>query len=179
MLVIEYEEDIDQYAELLQGFIEKYELPDNWFKTPDHLAIKCADSLDFDYTLQELLADASQVSQIEMDKRRLATLNLTSKIQIGELGSVEWLEIMEPRPENVGKDVVGLEHLEYYYPDFDEIREILEKYHIDFTEQSNSGLSWISIVLNKEGQELKLNNKLLANIVDEQLENGEARLIGV
>lgn len=173
--MLEYEEEIGIYAKTLQDFISKYELPDTWFSRPDHLAIKCADALEYEYKLQELMIDAQSGSQIEMDQRRLATLHLISSVQVGELGSISWLELMEPRPEKVGKDVVGLEHMEFYYPYFDEITETLHRYKIPFTEESNPGHSWINIVLNEQGQELKLNNKLLADTVEEELEAGTAR----
>lgn len=177
--MIDYEEEIQRYAEVLGGFIEKYELPSEWFKMPDHLAIKCADALDYDYTLQELLADARQASQIDMDKRRLAALWLVEDVEVGALGKISWLEIMEPRPEKAGNDLVGLEHMEFYFPNFDEVRDVLDKYKISYTEEANPGHAWINIVLNEEGQELKLNNKLLADTIIEELENGEAQLIGI
>lgn len=175
--MFEYEEAIEQFANDLQDFIDRYELPDEWFKTPDHIAIKCADGLEYVYTVEDLVPDAQQASEIEMDGRRLAAFNLILSVPIGELGSVSWLEIMEPRPEKIGKDVVGLEHMEFYYPDFDEIKEILDGHKIAFTMQSNSGHSWMNIVINQRGQELKLNDRLLGDTVAEELEDGRSHLL--
>lgn len=175
--MFEYDEAIEQYAMELEVFIAKYELPANWFKAPDHIAIKCADALDYVYTLEDLLPDASQGSQIEMDKRRLAGLKLTSAIKVGSLGSVEWVEVMEPRPNMVGKDVVGLEHMEFYYPKFDEVTKLLDKYNIEYKLQKNPGHSWVNIVINNQGQELKLNDKLLGETIAEELEQGIAKLL--
>lgn len=175
--MFEYEEEVERFAEVLEGFIERYELPEEWFKVPDHLAIKCADGLDYVYTVEELLPDAHQASEIVMDERRLATLQLVSPVQVGDLGEVSWLEIMEPRPEKVGKDLIGLEHMEFYYPDFDEVTVLLAKYDIDFTLQQNPGHAWVNIVLNEQGQELKLNNRLLGETVAEEIGNGTAHLL--
>lgn len=174
--MFEYEEEIERFAEELEGFIGRYELPEKWFKVPDHLAIKCADGLDYVYRVEELLADAHQASEIIMDERRLATMELISPVIVGDLWKVSWLEIMEPRPEKVGKDVVGLEHIEFYYPDFDEVTRLLASYDIEFTLQHNPGHAWVNIVLNKQGQELKLNNRMLGETVAEELENGTAHL---
>ena len=176
--MFEYEEAVYEYATELTAFIAKHELPDKWFKVPDHLAIKCADSMGYVYTVEELLPDAAQASEIEMDGRRLAALRLTSPVTVGNLGKVQWLEIMEPRPANVGKDLVGLEHMEFYYPDFDEIIETLGKYSVNFKIQQNPGHAWVNIVLNDQGQELKINNRLLSDTVADELSDGTAHLIG-
>jgi hypothetical protein len=96
----------------------------------------------------------------------LAALHLISPQSVGDLGEVSWLEIMEPRPEKVGKDFVGLEHIEFYYPDFDEVREALDKYKVSYTQQNNPGHDWINIVLGEAGQEFKLNSRLLSDVVE-------------
>lgn len=175
--MLEYEERIQAYAEILQNFIVQYELPAEWFASPDHLALKCADSIDYDYTLQELLADAQLAAEVFMDQRRLAALHLTVQQAVGTLGSVEWLEIMEPRPAKLGKGMVGLEHMEFYYPDFDEITKVLTTRKVTFTLQANPGHAWVNIVLNQSGQELKLNNRPLADVVREELADGTAHSV--
>lgn len=175
--MIDYEEEIDDYAKSLEDFIGSHELPEKWFKRPDHIAIKCADGLDYEYRLQELSPDSSQSSQIEMDGRRLATLHLITNQAVGNLGSVEWLEVMEPRPEKVGKGIVGLEHMEFYFPDFKEVTETLVDKNLEFELEENPGHRWVNIVINASGQELKLNDRLLADIVEEELENGISHLI--
>ncbi len=112
-----------------------------------------------------------------MGERRLAALNLISDLPIASLGNISWVEVMEPRPEKLGKDVIGLEHMEFYYPDFDEVREVLQANDISFVEESNPGHQWINIVISDQGQELKLNNRPLAVIVEEEIENGVAHLL--
>lgn len=175
--MLEYEESIEAFAQMLQNFMDQYELPAKWFKVPDHLAIKCADALDYEYVIQDLLPDAQQTSVANIDNRRLVAMHLITTQPVGQLGSVSWLEIMEPRPEKAGKDRVGLEHMEFYYPDFDEVRGVLDEYQVEYTEQSNAGHAWINIVINADGQELKLNNRLLSDIVEQELSEGTARLI--
>lgn len=175
--MFEYEEEIERFAASLSAFIEQYELPDEWFKTPDHIAIKCADALDYVFRMEELLPDSAQTSEIEMDGRRLGTMQLTSPVTVGELGNVSWLEIMEPRPEKVGDDVVGVEHMEFFYPDFDAVTKLLDQYGVAYKLEKNPGHTWINIVINEAGQELKLNDKLLGDTVQEEIEQGKARLL--
>jgi predicted metalloenzyme YecM len=175
--MFEYQEEIGQYAQVLQAFIEEHELPLEWFRVPDHVAIKCSDAYHYEHTVEELLPDAAQTSQVELDGRRLAAIKLTSPFSIGELTRVEWVEVMEPRPEKAGKDMVGVEHAEFFYPDFDEISEVLDENGVAYSFQQNPGHAWVNIVLNEQGQELKLNNRLLADVVEEELADGTARLI--
>ena len=175
--MFEYEAEIDAFARCLQDFIDKYELPNKWFALADHIAIKCADADDYEYKIQDIIMDATQGSEIDLDGRRLAALQLTSPQEIKDLGQVSWLEIMEPRPEKIGKDIVGIEHIEFYYPTFDEITEVLEGAGVAYRKQANPGHEWISIVLNQQGHELKLNNRLLQDIVAEELQDGTSHLL--
>lgn len=173
--MLEYEEEIELYVKELEDFIGRFELPDKWFRIPDHIAIKCADNLDYDYRLQELMPDGHRSYEARLDNRRLASIQLTNKIEVGILGTVGWLELMEPRPEKVGKDIVGVEHMEFYFPDFEEVKKTLAKYKIPYAEESNPGHSWINILINDDGQELKINNGLLADIVAKELDDGRVR----
>jgi predicted metalloenzyme YecM len=175
--MFEYEEAIEEFAKVLTDFIAKYELPDKWFKNPDHLAIKCADGLDYEYKTQDLLPDAQQASEVTLDGRRLAALHLISPQPVGSFGNVSWLEIMQPRPEKQGKGIVGLEHIEFYYPDFSEISSVLQEKGVTFVEQANPGHEWLNIKMNDYGHELKLNNRLLEDIVSYELEEGIAHIL--
>jgi hypothetical protein len=175
--VFEYEEEIGRYAKVLQDFITQHELPPEWFRVSDHVAIKCEDGFDYEHVVEELLPDTTQASQVELDGRRLGALWLTSDIPIGDITRVTWVEIMEPRPEKVGKDMVGVEHVEFYYPDFEEITDILDEKEVPYELQQNPGHAWVNITLNDQGLELKLNNRVLADVVEEELDQGIAKPI--
>lgn len=167
-----FEQAIADYAESLRAFVDEHELPSDWFKVPDHIAIKGANAADFEAIMNSFKPLANQLSYIEMDGRRLGTAQIISPITIGTFGSVSWVEIMEPRPEKVGKDVVGMEHMEFYYPHFDEVKAALTERNIPFEQQQNPGHAWINIVINNSGQELKINDRLLADAVTEEIQKG-------
>ncbi|CAN5457855.1 hypothetical protein BH10PAT3_BH10PAT3_6850 [soil metagenome] len=112
-----------------------------------------------------------------MDGRRLATTQLTGTMLVGAFGEVSWVEIMEPRPAKVGKDVVGLEHMEFYYPHFDRITDVLKKNMISYEVQNNSGHAWVNIVLNNQRQELKLNDKSLGKTVQGEIADGTSYIL--
>ncbi len=90
---------------------------------------------------------------------------LAAKVLRG-FGMVEWVEIMESRPQRVDKDIVGLEHAEFYYPHFDEVRAVLgEKGIAHKLRKDKPSHHWVEVVINNSGQELKLNDKPMAEIV--------------
>lgn len=158
-------EGLEAYARDLEEFIDRFVLPEPWFAEPDHIAVKCVDAADFDQTLKTFKDDAEHISYVEMGGRRLATVKLISSISVASLGDVSLVEVMEPRPEKVGRDIVGFEHMEFYYPDFDDVREVLKSRNHPFEMQGNAGHEWVNIVINSRGQEVKLNNRTLADTV--------------
>lgn len=168
----DFEAQAAAYAQAIESFCTEHELPSEWFAQPDHLAIKCKDAADFDATIEVWLPQAAEFSYVELNGRRLATALLLEPITVGNLGSVEWLEIMEPRPEKVGADTVGIDHMEFAFADFETAREVLDEKDIDFEDQQNPNHSWLSILAN--GHEFKLNDRVLADIVEEELSSGEA-----
>src|SRR5258706_9885739 len=109
----ELTQQVDNYQRELSGFITKNDLPKEWFVKPDHVAFKGAHTKDFERLIAYFKLLATQVSCIDMDGRSLVTAKLTTPVNVGQFGSVQWVEIMEPRPEKVGKDVVGFEHMEF------------------------------------------------------------------
>jgi hypothetical protein len=175
--VIKYLDQLDNYAAELESFIATNSLPNEWFLEPDHIAIKGVDGTDYEDILESFRPVAKQITYIEMDGRRLGTANLTRPIVAGDLGSVSWVEIMEPRPERIGSDVVGLEHMEFCYPNFDEVTKVLRSRGIEFEPQQNPGHSWINIVINDKGQELKINDRPLAVIVEEEIKSGLSKIL--
>jgi predicted metalloenzyme YecM len=165
------------YAEELRAFIDDNALPEEWFAQPDHLAYKCRNAEHFDEVLRDAANDASALSVVQLDGRRLASAELAQAVYVESFGYVEWLEIMQPRPEREGDDVVGLEHMEFYWPDFETVEEILTDRGISYTLESNPKHQWINVVINEIGQELKLNNRPLAEVAEEELEEGNAEVI--
>ncbi len=172
-----FEHATRKYAESLEDFVGNHELPWRWFATLDHLAVKCMDAEHYEDTVQGWLSGANIASYVWLNNRRLASLNLENGLTIGRFGKVEWLEVMEPRPERAGKDVVGLEHVEFVFPDFAAVQALLDRRRIPYEQQSNLNHNWLNLVINEYGQELKLTDKPLAQMVTEGLESGEAYVL--
>jgi predicted metalloenzyme YecM len=173
-----FKEELASFELDLNSFITRNELPGDWFKSPDHLAIKCADSKDYDQQIQawKKHSETGKMSEVKLHGRRLAVARLLKEIPLTAFGGVYWLEIMEPRPEKIGKGIVGLEHIEFYSTNFDVIQKVLSNKGIEYEMQGqdNPGHSWVNIILNDAGQELKLNDNPLSVVIPQELQDGSA-----
>lgn len=171
--------EIEAYAVTLTSFVAAHDLPGEWFMSPDHIAIKASDGTAFDAIVRQFRPHTRQISCIDMDSRRLAAAQMTASIPIGTFGEVSLIEIMEPRPENVGSDVVGLEHMEFYYPHLERVQKMLKERGLGEKTrlQQNPGHAWVNIVLNEAGQELKINDSPLSVIIREEFETGKSYLL--
>lgn len=172
MTLHEIESASDAYAAELEAFTDYYRLPEEWFGTSDHVAVKCRDRTGFEQQVDEIREHADEVLAVDMDGRTLATARLTSRLAVGSLREVKLLEIMEPRPEKVSKGLVGFEHMEFTFPDLGLVMSYLEQVKASYEYQENPGHRWVTLVINNTGQELKINDRSLADILEiEQAEN--------
>ncbi len=170
-----FHEEVLGFTSSLTQFVREHDLPMELFANPDHLAVKARDRNDFDAitAMWRQYALGGAIHAIDMDGRTLATLQTKQSIITEPFGSVEWLEIMEPRAHKVGKGVVGLEHMEFYTPDLDEVTRQLLKHGVrDYDRESNPGHNWVSVVFNQGGQEIKFNDKPLAAVIRDEADEG-------
>lgn len=178
MKLAHLQEEMQKYHEAFTAFANGYKLPQHLFKTPDHFAIKCADELDYLETCAELAdeVDDGSLWELSLDERLLASAQLAETVSLGGFG-FSWIEIMQPRP---GKETeVGfVEHTEFYFPDFFAAEEILKQRGIEYSQQENPGHAWLNIVIDDNGREIKLNDKVLADVVSLEREQGLLRRVG-
>lgn len=170
-----FEQQVADYAAALHSFRAGHDLPAEWFAEPDHIAVKCAGAEDFDAALEQWLPRAESLSYIWLNGRRLATAQLLGPLAVGEEGEVSWLEIMEPKPEKAGKDVVGVDHMEFMFADFAAVTALLRERDVVFEHQENPSHRWVSIDM--YGHELKLNDLPLAAVVPKEIAEGTATII--
>ena len=161
-----------EYAVSLERFVGFHRLPESWFYVPDHFALKCADATDFEATMKEWEPLSQEMGFVELNGRKLGSAKLNSPIPIGRFGEVKWLEFMEPRPEKVGKDTVGVDHAEFFFPDFKSVTNVLKQRGVVHELQQNPSHEWVTIIIGNNGEELKLNNGTLADVVIAEREQG-------
>lgn len=168
-------EQVQDYSSSLVRFVRDHELPMEMFAYPDHLAVKARDRKNFDEIISSWkeYALGGVIHAVDMDGRTLASLQTARSIDVEPFGSVEWLEIMEPRAEKVGKGVVGLEHMEFFVADLDEVSRTLSRHGVrDYDRQKNDGHAWVNVVINAAGQEVKFNDKPLAAVLCDEADQG-------
>ncbi len=176
----QFKAEVADFAVAASDYIAQHNLPSEWFVEPDHIAIKCRDGEHFIETMEEFRPVSRAITYIYKSERRLGTAMLLSGLSIGWLGKVEIVEIMEPKPENVGRDIVGVEHMEFFYPDFAAAQAFLQTQATERDQEVSHELDLSSSVHQTlvlpfgDGYEIKLNNRTLADIIPEELASGEA-----
>ncbi len=141
------------------------------------MAIKAEDTHQFDDYLGIFSPLSESMSYIEMNDRRLATAELINPLEFQTIGECRTLEIMEPRPEKVGMDIVGFEHIEMYHEPLEKIEETLKAKNIPYEFTSNPEHRALVVVINDKGQEIKFTDKSLAQIVARQVKDKEATIV--
>jgi predicted metalloenzyme YecM len=171
------QEKIDAYAEDLEVWFEKHDL---WhlLGPADHFAIKIPDEKTLRLLTQaikpycvEKKGNTPGLSMRKMDGRIITTAILAEPLHI-RLNQIDCIEIMQSKPENVGKDVVGLDHLEFINGDFEKIKNILTVKEIDYGINIKNGYKKTIIVkINALGEEVKFTDKTLASVVPLQIKD--------
>ncbi len=177
MKLVQLGGEVKKYSDAFESFVGGYDLPIEFFKQPDHFAIKCADEIDYLETCQELATEINGdgMWELSLDNRLLGSAQLAGKLLLGKF-AFGWVEIMQPRP---GKETnIGfVEHTEFYFPDFFAAEEVLKQRGIDYTHQENPGHAWLNIVIDDQGREIKLNDKPLAEVVEKERDQGLLRQV--
>lgn len=162
------------YADAFQEFVSTHDLPKEWFETPDHVAFKCADGDEYEQLCDTIASETVDgVWQIELDGRYLGSAKLLTVLSVAGY-EFSWIEIMQPRP---GKETKAgfAEHTEFLISDFAAAEAKLQEMEVDYELQENPGHRWINIVIDTHGREIKLNNKLLADVVVWEREQGHLK----
>jgi predicted metalloenzyme YecM len=167
----------DEYTAALKRFLDTQGLTEYFIPPVDHLAVKATDAQDYMHYMELILPFSEEISYVPLNNRRLATAKLTNPISFGELGETVYLEIMEPRPEKVGKDFTGFEHIELLCKDFNAVESVLKAKNIPYEMCENPEHRALVLKINDLGQEIKFTDKSLGQIVLNQVDRNEAVVI--
>lgn len=175
----EIDTQLETYFDSLQGLINDNDLPFIWFVEPDHVAIKVADAANYEQMLLRLEPMSNDIYATPREERLLGTARLLGKYALGMSwlqGStpINWVEIMEPRPEEVARDDNYLDHVEFYYPNLTKIQDFLDV-DINPFPKANENHSWIELPVNLNGQRVMFSDRRLSSIIGEQVADGRAQ----
>lgn len=132
--MVEYRRDMDDFS-------KTHNLVD-LIKTPGAIGWKVADLDILNATLRDLLnAGATQVHIGEVDKRFIATAVFEESITWG----INVIKLMQIRQGS--DDPSGLDHVDFYYPDLEEAKDVLREVE-SWEMESNYAHQWISLRFN-------------------------------
>ncbi len=164
MKISEFEHSKKDYQESFERFKTEYQLHEKWFARPDHIAIKCADEIDYAMTVQEWMphADSDGLWEIGLDGRYLASGHLANGLMVADI-AFDWLEIMQPRPGRE-QEQGYVEHTEFIIDDFRVVWNGLVSRGVpNIDMQDNPGHKWINILIDEKRQ-IKFNDTSLEEI---------------
>lgn len=177
-------EDINQlvgeYREQLRYYVDSAGIPQDFLTEPDHMMLKAAGPLDFAEKVREIKpwTDEEQVAFMELDWRFLAMARLAVPYAVTESKYADWLEIMEPKPAE-GYDYIGVEYASFYHPDINKVHKRLKSkgVKVERLHDEPRRWRWLNIVINNSGQEVRISDTKLVEIVEQELDDGSAILI--
>jgi predicted metalloenzyme YecM len=166
--------EANTYTIDLENFLTANELIDLFAPPVDHLAVKLANTEEYESFIEYISIHASAINYIELNNRRIAYAHLIGEIQFGSLGATSYLEIMEPRPEKVGKDKVGFEHIEIINPNLDSIYQRVKAKNLQTEFYDNGFHKAVVLKIDDQGREIKFTDKPIKDVL--MLEESQGRL---
>lgn len=173
------------YNAALRAFLRRHSLAKSIHELRlDHIAFKCADTAHYASICRGLLDDNNVRTVYEMtmpgEGRRIAAAALQTPLAAHaldplwhpDMSQCQLIEIIEPRPERVGKDAVGIDHSEVLVDtalDLHLWSNRLQALSIDWMLESNPKHDWLSVPLDARGWELELTNVPFMHIIRDAL----------
>lgn len=172
--------EVGAYGQQLTRFVDSANFPHGLLSEPDHVVFKTTDPNDFGNKARAIKPWAEQVAFIQIDWRFLIAARMVVPLALGGHRHVDWVEIIESQDRETrpaSADYVGLEYAEFYYSDFNHAEQLIKGRGIKIDRRADSSHRWLNIVMNENGQEVRLSDTKLVEVVSGELESGAARLI--
>lgn len=149
----------------------------------DHFAIKVENETMLDTVVEAIrpycldkCGNTPGLSVRTMHGRRIAVALLKNPLYLGS-DAVYCIEIMQPRPEAEGNDVVGLDHLELIQPNLREVEQFLKEKNADYyVDNTNPYKAIVVAFVNDRKERLKFTNKTLSEIIPMQIQDEPERV---
>ncbi len=172
------QELLSNYSEEAKLFFYSYGLANLVIDKPiDHVAIKALNRETYEQYLDIYKPLSERLSSARINDRDLATVVLQKPLEAGTFGSVNLLEIIEPKPGAIATTYDLIDHIEIFTNNLEEAASILKNKDVLFKEKSNGGHNTLVIEINEWGQEVKFTDTPLGEIVDHELKAGSANII--
>jgi len=169
------EEKSAELMKPLADYIGRFDLPKSIFKFPDHVALPAEDITGFSNLVKDLEPKSEQRVLTETDPRFVVAARLKGGLVVDRLGTVQWVEITESLPLEILSEAEAA-HVEFYYPEFGEVRKLLDWRRIDYSIDQEP-IPQIKITYNQHGDELRFTKMPIRAIVANGLKTDEFKLL--
>ncbi len=161
------------YLRSMRDYLDSNQLKEDYLSV-DHVAWKAENATAYEEALEIAKKSASLIVETQIGGRRISIVQLKNPITLGPLGTVEFLEVMEPKPN---KPVVpGLDHFELLAKDFDGLAKRLALYG-GAEVVDNGHHKTIPLKIDVNGRELKFTDRSIKSVIDKQVAEGISRVI--
>lgn len=164
-----------RYGRTMLEFVHATDFPESLLAHPDHLMIKSSGVSDFEKKVKSITPWAEEAAFLEVDERFLVAARLIMPIALTDYKEVDWVEIMEPKSVEGTVDYLGAEYAQFYHNDFNSVGVIMKKKRVDFEKRTDGMHRWWRVPMNDEGQEIRITDKPLAEIIGRELDDGTAK----
>lgn len=168
-------DEVKKYGQTMLHFMWSTDFPEGLVTNPDHVMIKSATPSDFDKRVKSISPWAEQKIFVEVDTRFLVAARLIVPMALTEYKEVNWIEIMESKSPDGTADYLGVEYVEFYHSDFNQAGLFMKRKKVDAEKRVDGLHRWWNIRMNDEGQELRITDKPLSEIIDKELDESTAR----
>ncbi len=176
------EESLASYKKDLDTWVSEFGMG-LYMGSVDHFAVKVENEEKFEEMVLALKpycidkqGETPGLSIRKMHGRRIAVALLKTPIKFGD-NLVSCIELMQPRPESQGTDVVGFDHAEIVTSNLEEIETVLKgtgsNYYVD---ETNPYKEIVVSFVNSHKERIKFTNKTLAEIVPLQMTDEPERV---
>jgi hypothetical protein len=174
------ERQIRDFGEEVSYFAEAHQLPDELFTQPDHVVFKAADIADFESRVKTITPWSEVTTFIEADDRFLVAAHTVVDLVLLPNRKFNWVQVIEPkdkekRPQNA--DFTGLEYAEFHFPNFEEAHKLMLRKGLDALKRHDGRRRWLQLALNPRGQQLRISDRRIADTLQDELEQGIAKVI--
>jgi hypothetical protein len=167
-----FNEQISKYSIALTTYEGTHRLPAQIFQQPDHLALRTADIGEFEHVVRSLNDNAEQMTCVEDEGRFRVDAKMLGSVSLGIYGRVKWLEIIEG-------DSSGIDHTEFFFPDFSKLRESFHRGRVDYEIDAVDERKVATVSFSQRGEsfEVRITDTPVSEVVAREISNGEAYIL--
>ena len=164
------------FATRLKWYLDQTKIPWTWFAQPDYTAITAANIAEFDQMVKSPEKEFI-IFDREDEERFSVAAKIAGSLDLGRLGSLRWVEISEPTPEEQNIGLIGARSMQFYTDELEKTRYFLGIRGIPYEIIEDEDHAQINVVFDPEGNSFQLANKSMDAIASARVRTGKAQVL--